>query len=183
MPQRANQLSEPLDAITDALSATVFSDQRTVHAPLDLPGELKPNTRIKMGVLEFPAALPADARENLRRADAAHAPAAWTRINMFGECGFSDEKLRDVLGILLLKSAVLYAARFRGVNSEIVKLVSERKLFNALNFQTESPISLCEDSQDLAHFCRNTGKFCQNSVSIGNLRKSKTIINDYNSMI
>ena len=61
MPQRANQLSEPLDVITDALSATVLSDQRTVHAPLYLPGELKPNTRIKMGGLEFPAALPADA--------------------------------------------------------------------------------------------------------------------------
>ena len=102
MPQNANQLSEPFDTMTDDLSATVFSGQRTVHAPpLEPPGELKPNMRLKMGGLEFPAVLPVDAGENLRRAVAAHAPVAWTHIKMLGKCGFSDEKLRDVLGILL----------------------------------------------------------------------------------
>ena len=46
-----------------------------------------------------------ETRENLRRAVAAHAPAAWAHINMLGEYDFSDEKLRDALGILPLKSA------------------------------------------------------------------------------
>ena len=62
MPQYANQLLEPLDPTMDTLSPTVFSDQRTVHAPpLELPDELKPNTRLKMDGLEFLAALPAEA--------------------------------------------------------------------------------------------------------------------------
>lgn len=47
----------------------------------------------------------AEARENLRCAIAAHAPMAWAHINMLGEYDFSEEKLRDVLGILPLKSA------------------------------------------------------------------------------
>lgn len=46
----------------------------------------------------------AESRENLRRAIAAHAPMAWAHINMLGEYDFSDEKLRDALGILTLKS-------------------------------------------------------------------------------
>lgn len=36
---------------------------------------------------------------------AAHAPMAWAHVNMLGEYDFSDEKLRDALGILPLKSA------------------------------------------------------------------------------
>ena len=47
----------------------------------------------------------AETKENLRRAIAAHAPMAWAHINMLGEYDFSDEKLRDALGILPLKSA------------------------------------------------------------------------------
>ncbi|XAT59615.1 Tn3 family transposase [Rhodobacteraceae bacterium Araon29] len=47
----------------------------------------------------------AETKENLRRAIAAHAPMAWAHINMLGEYDFSDEKLRDNLGILPLKSA------------------------------------------------------------------------------
>ena len=47
----------------------------------------------------------AETKENLRRAIATHAPMAWAHINMLGEYDFSDEKLRDNLGILPLKSA------------------------------------------------------------------------------
>ncbi len=47
----------------------------------------------------------ADARETLLRLIAAHSPMAWAHINMLGECDFSDEKLRDSVGILPLKSA------------------------------------------------------------------------------
>ena len=35
---------------------------------------------------------------------AQHAPAAWAHINMLGEYDFPDEKFRDALGILPLKS-------------------------------------------------------------------------------
>ena len=35
---------------------------------------------------------------------AQHAPVAWAHINILGEYDFSDEKLRDALGILPLKS-------------------------------------------------------------------------------
>ena len=42
----------------------------------------------------------AETRENLRRAIAAHAPMAWAHVNMLGEHDFSEEKLRDALGIL-----------------------------------------------------------------------------------
>ena len=41
----------------------------------------------------------------LRRAIAAQAPMAWAHINMLGEYDFSDEKLRESVGILPLKSA------------------------------------------------------------------------------
>ena len=46
-----------------------------------------------------------ETRENLLRVIAAHAPMAWAHINMLGEYDFSDEKLRDTLGILPMKSA------------------------------------------------------------------------------
>ncbi|WP_108650941.1 Tn3 family transposase [Dongshaea marina] len=45
-----------------------------------------------------------ETRENLIRSIAAHAPMAWAHINMLGEYDFSDEKLRDTLGILPLIS-------------------------------------------------------------------------------
>ena len=47
----------------------------------------------------------AQAREALIRMIAAHSPMAWAHINMLGEYDFSDEKLRDSVGILPLKSA------------------------------------------------------------------------------
>ena len=42
---------------------------------------------------------------NIRRMIAAHSPMSWAHINMLGEYDFSDEKLKDSLGILPLKSA------------------------------------------------------------------------------
>jgi len=47
----------------------------------------------------------AEAREALLRQIVAHSPMAWAHINMLGEYDFSDEKLRDSVGILPLKSA------------------------------------------------------------------------------
>ena len=47
----------------------------------------------------------AEARKALLRLIAAHSPMAWAHINMLGEYDFSDEKLRDSVGILPLKSA------------------------------------------------------------------------------
>lgn len=47
----------------------------------------------------------AETRETLRHIIAAHSPMSWAHINMLGEYDFSDEKLRDALGILPLKSA------------------------------------------------------------------------------
>ncbi len=46
-----------------------------------------------------------ETREELRRVIAVHAPMAWAHINMLGEYDFSEDKLRDALGILPLKSA------------------------------------------------------------------------------
>ena len=46
-----------------------------------------------------------EARENLRQLIASHSPMSWAHINMLGEYDFSDEKLKDALGILPLKSA------------------------------------------------------------------------------
>ncbi len=43
-------------------------------------------------------------RENLLRMISAHSPMTWAHINMLGEYDFSDEKLRDSVGILPLKS-------------------------------------------------------------------------------
>lgn len=47
----------------------------------------------------------AQARENLLRLIAAHSPMSWAHINMLGEYDFSEEKLRDTLGILPPKNA------------------------------------------------------------------------------
>ena len=41
-----------------------------------------------------------EARESLRRAIAAHSPMSWAHVNMLGEYDFSDEKLKDSIGIL-----------------------------------------------------------------------------------
>ena len=45
-----------------------------------------------------------EARENLLRIIATHSPISWAHINMLGEYDFSEEKLRDSIGILPLKS-------------------------------------------------------------------------------
>ena len=45
------------------------------------------------------------AREALLHMIATHSPMAWAHINMLGEYDFADEKLRDSVGILTLKSA------------------------------------------------------------------------------
>jgi TnpA family transposase len=47
----------------------------------------------------------AGAKENLLRLIAAHSPMSWAHINMLGEYDFSEEKLRDTLGILPPKKA------------------------------------------------------------------------------
>ncbi len=61
MPRKARQLVDPIDTTMDTLTATVFSGQRTVHAPpLPLPDALKPNTRLKMDGLDFLSMLPAN---------------------------------------------------------------------------------------------------------------------------
>ena len=48
----------------------------------------------------------AQSRENLIRFIETHSPVAWAHINLLGEYDFSDEKLRDSIGVLPLKSAV-----------------------------------------------------------------------------
>ena len=45
-----------------------------------------------------------EARESLLRLIVTHSPMAWAHINMLGEYDFSDEKLKDSVGILPLKS-------------------------------------------------------------------------------
>ncbi|MCJ8335762.1 MAG: Tn3 family transposase [Epibacterium sp.] len=44
--------------------------------------------------------LDAEARENLMRLIAVHSPMSWGHINMLGEYDFSEEKLKDTLGVL-----------------------------------------------------------------------------------
>ncbi len=44
-------------------------------------------------------------REHIMRFIETHSPVAWAHINMLGEYDFSDDKLRDSVGILPLKSA------------------------------------------------------------------------------
>jgi TnpA family transposase len=46
-----------------------------------------------------------EAREKLLRLIATHSPMSWAHINMLGEYDFSEEKLRDTLGILTPKKA------------------------------------------------------------------------------
>ena len=46
-----------------------------------------------------------EAREGLRRTIAAHSPMSWAHVNMLGEYDFSDEKLKDSIGILPPKPA------------------------------------------------------------------------------
>lgn len=41
-----------------------------------------------------------EAKENLMRMIAAHSPMSWAHINMLGEYDFSEEKLKDTMGIL-----------------------------------------------------------------------------------
>ena len=45
-----------------------------------------------------------EARENMLRIIATHSPMTWAHINMLGEYDFSEEKLKDSVGILPLKS-------------------------------------------------------------------------------
>ena len=45
-----------------------------------------------------------EAKENLLRMIETHSPMTWAHINMLGEYDFSEEKLRDSIGILPLKS-------------------------------------------------------------------------------
>ncbi|MFS4583643.1 Tn3 family transposase [Phaeobacter sp. C3_T13_0] len=47
----------------------------------------------------------AETRENLLGLIAAHSPMSWAHINMLGEYDFSEEKLRDTLGVLPPKKA------------------------------------------------------------------------------
>ena len=51
-----------------------------------------------------PCGAPAQSRL-LSEVIAQHSPTAWAHINVLGEYHFSNEKLRDTLGILPLKSA------------------------------------------------------------------------------
>ena len=46
----------------------------------------------------------AETRKNILRLIATRSPMSWAHINMLGEYDFSEEKLRDALGILPLKS-------------------------------------------------------------------------------
>ena len=46
-----------------------------------------------------------EVRENLLRLISTHSPMSWAHINMLGEYDFSEEKLKDTLGILPPKKA------------------------------------------------------------------------------
>ncbi|MDE0363727.1 MAG: hypothetical protein OXI74_21325 [Rhodospirillaceae bacterium] len=46
-----------------------------------------------------------DEWQSLRRAIAARSPMSWAHVNMLGEYDFSDEKLKDSIGILPPKPA------------------------------------------------------------------------------
>jgi hypothetical protein len=45
-----------------------------------------------------------ETKEILRRTISMYSPMSWMHINMLGEYDFSDEKLKDAVGILPLKS-------------------------------------------------------------------------------
>lgn len=51
----------------------------------------------------FAQAENSEARERLLQAIATHSPIAWAHINLLGEYDFSDEKLRDTVGVLTPK--------------------------------------------------------------------------------
>ena len=62
MSGSAQQLMETDDNTQGTLATTVFSSQRTVQSPeIELPSELKPNTRLKMDGLKFLALVPENA--------------------------------------------------------------------------------------------------------------------------
>ena len=44
-------------------------------------------------------------KQNLRQVITRHSPMSWAHVNMLGEYDFSDEKLKDPVGVLPLKSA------------------------------------------------------------------------------
>ena len=60
MPRSAMQpAGEPGPVAPDLFSATVYSGERTIEAPaIDLPPDLKPNTRLRMDGLEFLSKIP-----------------------------------------------------------------------------------------------------------------------------
>ena len=63
-------------------------------------------------------------RENLLDVISSHSPMSWAHVNMLGEYDFSDEKLRDALGILPPpESGGLNQPRIRGVPNQ-AKLLS-----------------------------------------------------------
>lgn len=62
MSRKAQERIEPIDSSLDLFAGTVFSNHRTVQAPeIELPPELKSNTRLEMDGLEFLALLPENA--------------------------------------------------------------------------------------------------------------------------
>ena len=59
-----------------------------------------------------------EARENLLRMITTHSPMTWAHINMLGEYDFSEEKLKDSVGILPLKLVAYNQRVFGGRNLE-----------------------------------------------------------------
>ena len=53
------------------------------------------------------------ARASLRRLIAAHSPMSWAHVNILSEYDFSDEKLKESIGVLPLKPATCTALAFR----------------------------------------------------------------------
>ncbi len=86
--RRVNCLYVKFDTSTRAFETTYFLTL------LFVPMDFTPQKATDEGV-----------KENLRRLIATHSPMSWAHINMLGEYDFSDEKLRDSIGILPLKSA------------------------------------------------------------------------------
>ncbi|MBT5169762.1 MAG: Tn3 family transposase [Opitutales bacterium] len=58
-----------------------------------------------------------ESKENLLRLIAAHSPMSWAHINMLGEYDFSEEKLRDTLGILPPKRPRKISAKTGGIKN------------------------------------------------------------------
>ena len=63
MPRSAVQpAEEPDQSVPELRSATVYSGRRTIEAPvIDLPPDMKPNTRLRMDGLEFLSKIPSGA--------------------------------------------------------------------------------------------------------------------------